>query len=77
MLNDLELVQERLGKTRISDLHALADQTGVPFGTLFKIKYGTTKNPRHNTVKPLADHFRQGDLPPKREPKRQPARVRP
>ncbi len=58
-MNDLELVKERLSETAISDLPALAEKTGVPFGTLHKIKYGKTKNPRFDTVKPLADYFRE------------------
>jgi hypothetical protein len=58
-MDDLQLVKARLAATPISQLEKLGDVTGVPFGTLFKIKYGTTKNPRWETVKPLADHFRK------------------
>lgn len=58
-MDDLALVRKRLSKTPISELPALAAKTGVPFGTLFKIKYGTTKNPRYETVKPLVDYYRR------------------
>lgn len=58
-MDDLSLIRKRLSKTPISALHALSDKTGVPFGTLFKIKYGTTKNPRYDTVKPIAEYYRR------------------
>lgn len=61
-MDDLELVKERLAATPISQLKALGKACGVPFGTLFKVKYGTTKNPRYDTVKPLAEHFRAHPL---------------
>lgn len=57
-MDDLDLVKARLAGTPISRIQDLADATGVPFGTLFKVKYGTTKNPRYDTVKPLAEYFR-------------------
>jgi hypothetical protein len=57
-MDDLELIKSRLAETPISELHALSKETGVPFGTLFKVKYGTTKNPRWETIKPLAAHYR-------------------
>lgn len=34
------------------------EKTGIPKDTLIKIKYGTTKNPRYETVKVLAEHFK-------------------
>ncbi len=52
-MDDLTLIQNRLSLIAISDLDVVAKKTGVPFGTLFKIKYGTTKNPRFATVKKL------------------------
>ena len=56
-MDALELVRKRLQAVPISELPALADKCGVPFGTLHKIKYGTTKNPRFDTVKTLIDFF--------------------
>jgi len=58
-MDDLQLIKERLSGIAISDLKDLGEKSGVPFGTLFKIKYDTTKNPRFDTVKRLADYFRQ------------------
>lgn len=52
-MNDLTLIQKELAKVAISDLPAVAEKVDVPFGTLFKIKYGTTKNPRYETVQKL------------------------
>jgi hypothetical protein len=60
-MDDLELIQTRLAVVPISDIPQLAVASGVPFGTLFKIKYGTTKNPRFDTVKALANYFRSQD----------------
>jgi hypothetical protein len=57
-MDDLQLIKSRLAAIPISELRALGESSGIPFGTLFKIKYGTTKNPRFDTVKPLADYFR-------------------
>ena len=58
-MDDLQLIQEELSATPISELRALGRKAKVPFGTLFKIKYGTTKNPRFDTVRVLADYFRR------------------
>lgn len=58
-MDDLKLIQSELAKIAISDLHQVSKKSGIPFGTLFKLKYGTTKNPRIKTVQPLADYFRR------------------
>lgn len=60
-MNDLELIKARLAGVPISKLPELATASGVPKDTLIKLKYGTTKNPRFDTVKPLADYFRAHD----------------
>lgn len=57
-MDDLELVKKRLRATPFSDLKPLGEKVGVSLGALFKIKYGTTKNPRFETVKVLADHYK-------------------
>lgn len=57
-MDDLTLIQSRLSLIPISALVAVSAETGVPFGTLFKIKYGTTKNPRFDTVKKLTEWAR-------------------
>lgn len=62
-MDDLELIHARLDETPISALPALSLRSGVPFGTLHKIKYRQTKNPRFETVKALADYFRAAGQP--------------
>lgn len=56
-MDDLVAIRKKLADTPISELPAVAKKSGVPFGTLFKIKYGTTKNPRFETVKALSDYY--------------------
>ena len=58
-MDDLQLVRKRLSDTAISALDSLSKKSGVPFGTLQKIKYGTTKNPRWETVVQLASFYRR------------------
>ena len=58
-MDDLQLVKTELEKLRLSDLDSVAHGSGVPVDTIIKLKYGTTRNPRYETVKPLADHFRK------------------
>lgn len=57
-MDDLDFVRGELQKAPLKDLNGLADASGVPFGTLQKIKYGETVDPRYNTVKILAEYFR-------------------
>ena len=56
-MDDLELIRKRLEDIPVSELSALAERCHVPFGTLQKIKYGKTKNPRFDTVKQLTEYF--------------------
>lgn len=56
-MDDLELIRNRLQNVPVSELPALAGRCKVPFGTLQKIKYGKTKNPRFDTVKTLREYF--------------------
>ena len=53
VMDDLIRIQKKLSSVAISDLHEVETETGVPFGTLFKIKYGTTRSPRYDTVQKL------------------------
>lgn len=57
-MDDLEFVRSELQKVPLKDLDRLAELSRVPFGTLQKIKYGETADPRYTTVKLLAEHFR-------------------
>ena len=47
----LDLIRGRLGKLNQEQLRTLSEYSGVPFGTLTKIQYGTTKNPGIETVR--------------------------
>lgn len=44
-------VQSRLKQLKVVELEALAVKTGVPEGTLWKIRTGTTANPGLETVR--------------------------
>jgi hypothetical protein len=59
--DDLEFVLARLDATPASDLTALAAASGIPEGTLSKIKYRVTKDPGYSTVKTLREHYRDLD----------------
>jgi hypothetical protein len=58
-MDDLELVKLRLSETPVDELYGLSKSTLVPYGTLWNLKKKKTKNPRYDTVKPLADWFRR------------------
>jgi hypothetical protein len=57
-MDDLSLVRAELAKLDYKDLPQLESESGVPVGTSAKIKCGETKNPRYDTVRLLANHFR-------------------
>jgi predicted transcriptional regulator len=57
----LESVQNRLLAMSHAELQQLARNSGVPFGTLWKIRAGTTTNPRMGTLAkfwPIAERRR-------------------
>ena len=58
-MDDLELVKQRLSETPVSALYGLSQESGVPYGTLWNLKKKKTKNPRYDTVKPLAEYFKR------------------
>lgn len=58
-MDDLELVKSRLAGTPVSKLYSLSKDSGVPYGTLWNLKKKKTKNPRYQTVKPLADFWKR------------------
>lgn len=58
-MDDLELIKMRLSRTPVENLYAMAQQSGIPYGTLWNLKMKKTKNPRYKTVKPLADFFKK------------------
>ncbi|MDD5405047.1 MAG: hypothetical protein PHZ14_11000 [Sulfuricella sp.] len=57
----LNFIQEKVSACTYKQLETLAAETGVPYGTLMKIKAGQTANPRIKTIQPLYDHFRKSD----------------
>jgi predicted transcriptional regulator len=58
-MDDLELIKMRLSRTPVSELYTLAKMSGVPYGTLWNIKARKSKSPRYQTVRKLADFFKQ------------------
>lgn len=53
----LKPVLDVLGRSKEADLHRISTDTGVPFGTLLKIKYRQTVNPGVTTVQKLYRHL--------------------
>jgi len=51
------VVRERLSPLGHAQLHRLAEVSGVPFTTLWKIKDGTTCNPGLETVNKFWPHI--------------------
>jgi len=58
-MDDLELIKMRLSRTPLEDLYAMSKESGVPYGTLWNLRMRKTKNPRYQTVKPLAEYFKK------------------
>jgi len=58
-MDDLELIKMRLSRTPLEDLYRMAQESGVPYGTLWNLRMRKTKNPRYQTVKPLAEYFKK------------------
>lgn len=46
-----------------AQLQRLSDLSGVPFGTLWKIRSGATEDPRIETVRKIAAHLREAERP--------------
>ena len=57
------MIRARLATMNQSQLKRLAKDSGIPFGTLMKIRYGITKNPGIETVR--AFYPMLPDLPPR------------
>jgi len=56
-MDALVLVRGSLKKLDQKGLVAVSEKTKVPVPTLVKLKYGTTRNPRYQTVAKLHAHF--------------------
>lgn len=60
-MDDLELIKKRLFAMPDDELVGMADESGVPYGTLWNIKHKKTKNPRWDTFKLLRAHYARVD----------------
>lgn len=56
----LEYVRERLDLAK-GTWPQIAEQTGVPYGTLKRIYYDEDKSPRLASIQPLYDYFKAKD----------------
>lgn len=54
---DLSVALKRLRALPPAALPSLAQRCGVPLGTVHKIYYGHTNNPRMDTLQALIDQF--------------------
>lgn len=74
-MDDLAFLRKRLAERSITELQVDADESGVPFGTLHKIKYGKTKNPRWDTIQQAVEYYRAKDAAAARRQGRKTARA--
>ena len=57
VMDILQFIKTNVDRHSYKQLESVAVSTGVPYGTLMKIKTGETDNPRIKTVQPLLDFF--------------------
>ena len=57
-LPDIASIRRRLGALTQKQTRELARASSVPFGTLQKLRLGTTSNPRIETLRLLLPHLR-------------------
>jgi hypothetical protein len=57
----LKQIRKRLESYTMEELKQLAEDSRVGFGTLLKIKLGTTKNPGIETVRKFWPHLKSGN----------------
>ena len=60
-MNILIFIQQKISACSYKQLETISADTGVPYGTLMKIKAGQTENPRIKTIQPLYDYFQKAD----------------
>lgn len=51
-------VKENLKQCNLASLRICADETGVPYNTLIRIKYQDDVNPRIETIQPIYTYFK-------------------
>lgn len=61
----IEFVIAKLRALGRKNWRALAETTGVPYSTIYKVAYRDTKNPGCLTLDPLHDHLKAIDGTPK------------
>ena len=57
----IEFVVQRLRQAMPKNWRRIAEESEVPYKTIYKIAYRSTKNPRANTIDPLHDYFSRQD----------------
>ena len=62
-MNTLNVLKQCLVPLTPDEVRVMAQKTGVPASTIFKIRGSFTKNPRIHTLEPLFSYFkRSSDL---------------
>ena len=56
-LPSIDVIKSRLSDLNHAELNALVAASGVPFGTLMKIRQGDTKDPRLTTVRSILENL--------------------
>ena len=54
-----KFTKEHLNGCKNADLHILAEDSGIPYHTILKIKSGETKNPGVLTIQAIANALKQ------------------
>lgn len=58
----LEDVKQNLKKSNLAEIRLCADESGVPYNTLIRIKYNDV-NPRIETIQPIFNYFKNKQNP--------------
>jgi predicted transcriptional regulator len=53
----LNSVKQNLKQSNLAELRICADESGVPYNTLIRIKYNDV-NPRIETIQPIFNYFK-------------------
>ena len=56
--NILEFVRQRLNDAPVGTARKIADQRGIAYDTVLRIKRGNTKNPGIKTLEEIAAYFK-------------------
>ena len=59
VMDILKFVKEKVTECNLAELEKVSSDTGIPYPTLMKIKYGETINPRIKTIQPLLTYFQK------------------